>query len=289
VQAFELNEIDLQLVNLALQEDLGLVYKDLTTQTLFDIESTAYHTEIISKNETPIVLCGLPVAQAILGCFQKDFELTTSFRDGDIIEPKATILKLEGDANTLLMAERTILNFMRRLCAVATITKQFVDKIKNTETKILDTRKTTPGWRHLEKYAVACGGGVNHRFGLYDVIMIKDTHTDLLGGMDKAIEKLPEKTQDTPKVIVEVRDIDELNTVIKLGANKVNRVLLDNMSPALMKQCVQLCKDIFETEASGNLNLKTIKSVAASGVDYASVGMITHSAGNVDLSMKAIN
>jgi nicotinate-nucleotide pyrophosphorylase (carboxylating) len=286
--AFELNEIDLQLIQLALREDLGLIFKDLTTQTLFDKETTAYQTEIISKHPTPIVLCGLPVAQIVLSHFKTDFELISSFQDGDLIEPGAQVAIIQGDARSLLMAERTLLNFLRHLCAIATTTRQFVDKIKTSATQVLDTRKTTPGWRHLEKYAVLCGGGTNHRMALYDAIMIKDTHIDLVGGIDAALEKLPEKTDAGVPVIMEIRNIEELKITIASGRAKIDRVLLDNMAPAELKACVALCKGIFETEASGNINLQTIQAVAKTGVDFASVGMLTHSAENVDLSMRAL-
>lgn len=284
--SWDLNEIDERLIALALQEDLDVVFCDATTQLLLEDYDKIAHAQIISKNSTPVILCGLPIIRAILDEFQTEYKLTCHYQEGDEVPSKAVICDLEADAQTLLMAERTMLNFLRHLSAIATLTHQFTQLIRHTPTKILDTRKTTPGWRHLEKYAVACGGGVNHRMGLYDAIMVKDTHIDTLGGMEQALNKIPTK-HDLP-VIVEVRSITELQTVIELGKDKIDRVLLDNMSPDLMHECVKLCKGIFPTEASGNLNLQNIVKAAETGIDFASVGMLTHSAGNVDLSMRII-
>jgi nicotinate-nucleotide pyrophosphorylase (carboxylating) len=212
--------------------------------------------------------------------------LQSDYRDGQVIHPGATLLTLKGSAQTILMTERIVLNFLQRLCAIATLTSQYVEKIKHTSTRILDTRKTAPGFRHLEKYAVTCGGGVNHRMGLYDAMMIKDTHIDLLGGMSAALSKLPDTILQQCPVIVEVRTMEELEIVLESGLHKVTRVLLDNMSPALMSECAMLCRGRIATEASGNMNLDTIATVAECGVDFISVGKLTHSAGSVDLSMK---
>ena len=176
----------------------------------------------------------------------------------------------------------------RYLSAISTLTNQFVQKIKHTHTKILDTRKTTPGLRHFEKYAVYCGGGVNHRMGLYDAYMIKDTHIDLIGGIKNALEKIPARNKNPLPVIVETRRIEELKEVIQFGKEKATRVLLDNMDNQTLKECVSMCKNIFETETSGNINLNTIKSIAETGVDYASVGMLTYAADQVDLSMQSL-
>jgi nicotinate-nucleotide pyrophosphorylase (carboxylating) len=281
---WQLNNIDQTLIELALTEDLGKPFCDLTTQILFTDSNKISRARIISKHPEPIVLCGLPVVKAILEKFTNHYQLRTTHQDSDVIHPKETILILEAPTDCLLMAERTILNFLQRLCAVATLTRKFVDIVKHTSLKILDTRKTTPGFRHLEKYAVQCGGGVNHRMGLYDAMMIKDTHIDALGGMEKALEKINNK--NNYPIIAEVRTLEELKVVIKYASHKVTRVLLDNMSPELMKQCVALCHNIFPTEASGNISLDNIKIIAETGVNFASIGKLTHSAGSVDLSMK---
>ena len=283
------NAIDKQLIDLAFAEDLGLPFKDITTLTLFSGLTGISKAKIISKHPEPSLLCGLPVLEAILGQFNQESgecQLHSDYQDGDVILPGAELLSILAPAQVLLSCERILLNFLQRLCAVATITRKFVDRISHTQTKILDTRKTTPGFRHLEKYAVQCGGGVNHRMGLYDAIMVKDTHVDLLGGMSKALDKLPETiTQEYP-VIIEVRSLSELDIVLEEGLSKVSRVLLDNMSTALMQECVILCQGVMKTEASGNVDFETVAAIAETGVDFISIGKLTHSAGNIDLSMR---
>ncbi len=286
---WELNQIDRKLIELALQEDLGLIFTDATTELLFPKQAQQQTLTLVNKEERPIVLCGIALLSEILTRFQTPFLLSTSFNDGDLTPAKSEPLTIQGQASSLLMAERTMLNFLRHLSAIATLTRQLVDIVKHTQLKILDTRKTTPGWRHLEKYAVACGGGVNHRMGLYDAIMVKDTHVDLLGGMEAALAKLPSGANKQLATIIEVRNEAELQVILDQGLDKVDRVLLDNMSPERMAACVKRCKGQLATEASGNLNLNSIKAVAESGVDYASIGMLTHSAGNVDLSFRALS
>lgn len=282
----DLNNLDQKLIDLALAEDLGEPYSDVTTKAIFGESKQKHSVQIVSKASSDIVICGLTVIPALLKKVGTDFQLNTQFHDGDMLKPSQQLLTISGNAEIILMAERTLLNFLRHLSAISTLTKQFVDLIKHTNTKILDTRKTTPGMRHLEKYAVACGGGVNHRMGLYDAYMIKDTHIDLAGGMINALSKIPNKT--TLPIIVEVRSIDELKIVIENGKNKVTRVLLDNMSLNQLRESISLCKNIFETESSGNINLQTVKDVAETGVDYVSIGMLTYAAGQVDLSMQGI-
>lgn len=286
IAPWQLNQIDIQLIDMALTEDLGLPYNDVTTTVLFPQIKNNSKAKIISKHPYPIVICGLPIVKAVLKKIDENCEIQSDFADGNLLQPGETLLIATGPASALLMAERVVLNFLQRLCAIATLTAQFVKAISHTSTKILDTRKTTPGFRHLEKYAVHCGGGVNHRMGLYDAIMVKDTHIDLLGGMAMALKVLPETITQHFPVIVEVRTIDELMVVLEQGQHKVTRVLLDNMTPALMAECVSMCKGKNTTEASGNMTLENITAAAESGVDYISVGKITHSAGSVDLSMK---
>lgn len=285
LSSWELNAIDLQLIDLAFIEDLGLPYCDQTTAILFPTIKENARAIIISKQPQPIVLCGLPIIKAILKKMG-DCTIQSDYNDGQMIQPGRTLLTLTGSAQAILMAERILLNFLQRLCAIATLTGQYVEKIKHTQARILDTRKTMPGFRHLEKYAVQCGGGVNHRMGLYDAIMIKDTHVDILGGMAAALTKLPDDILQKCPVIVEVRTLEELTVVLEQGLHKVTRVLLDNMSPALMTESVALCQGRMPTEASGNMALDTITIAAECGVDFISVGKLTHSAGCVDLSMK---
>lgn len=286
ISSWKLNDIDLHIIALALLEDLGQPYTDITTDTLFvDIKQASTAT-IVSKHSQPIIMCGLPIVHAILAKIGGDCQVTSDYHDGAIILPGSILLTLRGSPRSLLMVERVLLNFLQRLSAIATTTATFVNRIQHTTTQILDTRKTIPGFRHLEKYAVQCGGGVNHRMGLYDAIMIKDTHIDWLGGMQIALDKLPvNKVRELP-VIVEVRNKEELSVVLTSGLNKVTRVLLDNMSLPLLSECVALCKGIIPTEASGNIHLDNVQAVAETGVDFISIGKITHSAGSVDLSMK---
>lgn len=284
----QLNQLDQTLLNLALTEDLGQPFYDATTDLLFADKTIPSQANIISKHPTEIVICGINVLQALFAKLPTPTKIETAHQDGDILPNGEILLTLHGDCRSLLMIERTALNFLRHLSAIATLTKVFVDKVNHTSLKILDTRKTTPGMRHLEKYAVACGGGVNHRMGLYDAIMIKDTHIDLLGGIKKVMEKLlAKKTAIKLPVIIEIRDYQELEQVLAQGQGIVDKVLLDNMNMLELSKCVQACAGIFETEASGNINLNNIAEIAKTGVAYASIGMLTHSAGQVDLSMQA--
>lgn len=274
------------LIKLALDEDLGIPWHDATTDLLFPSNQKKGIAKIISKHHEKIVICGIDFTRQLIQTFDSTCQLSTSFQDGEILPIGGVLLEISGSANTILKLERTILNFLRHLCAISTLTHHYVERVKGTALKILDTRKTTPGFRHLEKYAVKCGGGVNHRMGLYDAIMIKDTHVDMLGSMQKTLSLLTSKTSQSLPVIVEVRSWDELEQVMQYGIHKVDRVLLDNMSPTQIKDCVDQCKNVFETEASGNICLENILEIAQTGVQFASVGRLTYSAGHVDLSMQ---
>lgn len=282
---WQLNPLDLQLIDLALLEDLGSPYADITTQLLFQ-KSHITRAKIISKNGSPITVCGILLANALAAKFDNTCQITTHYEDGAILTKGDILLNLEGPANVLLMIERLLLNFLQHLSGVATLTAVYVEKLKKYKTKILDTRKTMPGLRHLDKYAVHCGGGCNHRLGLYDAVMIKDTHIDMLGGIENALDKLPDTTIENFPVIVEVRTEHELLKILEKASHKVSRVLLDNMSPDIMKRCVSLCDGKLPTEASGNIDLNNILAVADCGVDFISIGKLTHSVSNVDLSMQ---
>lgn len=283
---WKFKKLDHTLIDTALAEDLGLPYKDVTTLTLFPDINKIASAKIISKQPEPSIICGLPIVKAILAKLSEGCEVYSDYLDGDCIHSAAVVLTVTGPAQALFAAERTVLNFLQHLSAIATLTNQFVSKVSHTKTKILDTRKTLPGLRNLEKYAVQCGGGVNHRMGLYDGIMVKDTHIDLLGGIKKALNALPENIASKCPVILEVRSQEELTLVLENGLQKITRVLLDNMSLPLMRECVALCQDIIPTEASGNINLDNVVAVAETGVNFISIGKLTHSAGNIDLSMK---
>ena len=287
--SWTLNEIDKKLIQLSLREDLQEPPCDITTQTLFNNVSTIPSRRsavIISKMNQPLVMCGVKVIDEILKNFSGCCHIDYYVQDGSKIQPQSVILKVSGDPRELLMMERVLLNYLQHLIAVATYTHRFVEKVAHTHLKILDTRKTTPGFRHLEKYAVYCGGGVNHRMGLYDAIMIKDTHIDLLGGLEAALDKLSLLTDNTVPTIVEVRNQDELGLLLQKGCGKVSRVLLDNMHYDDLKQAVKACQGSMHTEASGNITLDTVLDVAATGVEFASIGALTHSALHVDLSMR---
>jgi nicotinate-nucleotide pyrophosphorylase (carboxylating) len=273
------------LLQSTLIEDLGFPFSDVTTDLLFPNHQARSQAKIISKQQDTINICGIALTQQLFTLLSDYCQIQSDYQDGDCLEPGQTLLTITAPASAILKAERTVLNFLRHLSAIATLTAKYVKRVKGTQLKILDTRKTTPGLRELEKYAVHCGGGINHRMGLYDAIMIKDTHVDILGGMEQALRiLLTADTQHLP-VIVEVRSPDELDIVLKLAAHKVTRVLLDNMSLAVMKDCVAKCQGILATEASGNIRLDTVLAVANTGVDYASIGELTYNAGHVDLSM----
>ncbi|MGD9107647.1 MAG: carboxylating nicotinate-nucleotide diphosphorylase [Gammaproteobacteria bacterium] len=283
--SWELNKIDHELIGLALKEDLGMPYKDVTTNTLFKHQELYKSAKIFSKHAEDIIVAGLPIIGALFDKMDAEVKLTHQLQDGDILSTDDVLVTLESDINSLLMIERTLLNFLRHLCAIATLTKKFVNLVKDTKLKILDTRKTSPGMRHLEKYAVHCGGGVNHRMGLYDAFMLKDNHVDFIGGLQKALAALPDKQDNPLEVICEIRNLDELRIALEHGHNKITRVLFDNMTHKQLKSCVEMVEGIFETEASGNISLRNIKDIAQTGVDYASIGMLTYAAGQVDLSM----
>lgn len=285
---WQLNETDHTLIALALKEDLNIPYQDLTTDFLFkQKEHTLTTTYLISKEQQPFIFCGLQVLDATIEKLDRHIQYTAYFEDGEVIQPGQTIIKFEGRNNVLLMAERVILNFLQRLSGIATITDEYVKLIKDNQTTILDTRKTTPGWRHLEKYAVYCGGGANHRMGLYDAMMIKDTHIDMAGGIDAVLNTLPLLTEHHYPVILEIEDPAQLPTVLTHGLTKISRILLDNMSLDDINLSVQQCSGKIATEASGNINKHNVYDIAKTGVNFVSIGSITHSAPNIDLSMKA--
>lgn len=199
--------------------------------------------------------------------------------------------EVEALVHTILMCERLVLNCMQRMSGIATLTKQYTDKLKGYKTRLLDTRKTTPNFRLLEKEAVKIGGGVNHRFGLYDMIMLKDNHIDYSGGLEKAIEKAARYVKEVKpglKIEVETRSLDDVKRVIKAGKGIVFRIMLDNFTPEQVHEAVKLIGEEFETEASGGINLDNIEAYAQTGVDFVSVGALIHQARSLDLSLKAV-
>ena len=233
------------------------------------------------------VLCGLPVAEAVFNFLDPSCELELLMHEGDDLEPGQVAFRIEGPIRTLLAGERLVLNTMQRLSGIAHLSRVFAQAVEGTSATVLDTRKTTPGLRFLEKYAVAVGGASNYRVGLYDWIMIKDNHVDGAGGMRAAIEGVHRYQRERGldlDVTVEVRDLEELATVLEVGG--VRRIMLDNFDLPTLREAVADIGDRFEAEASGGVNLETVRAVAETGVDYVSVGALTHSYESVDLSLK---
>lgn len=235
------------------------------------------------------VIAGVEFAKMIFAYVDKDLKVETFIEDGSEVKYGDVVFHVSGSSQSILKAERFVLNSMQRMSAIATKTKFFADLLEGTKTKILDTRKTTPNIRAIEKWAVKIGGGENHRFALYDMIMLKDNHIDFAGGITKAIQKtqdyLKENNLDL-KIIVEARDLDEVREILQ--SEGVYRILLDNFTFDQTKEAVALIGDKTLTESSGNINEKTIRQYAECGVDYISSGALTHSVYNMDLSLKAM-
>ncbi len=270
------------LIELALREDLGEVGDLSSKATLPD--DTRLRGRIVAKADG--VIAGLPLVAMVYKQVDPTVEVHLTSHDGDTVTRGTLVGEVEGKGQSVLTGERVALNFLQRLSGIATLTAQFVGAAKGTKTVILDTRKTTPGWRLLEKYAVTQGGGQNHRIGLYDMVMIKDNHIDGAGSITKVVEAVRAYQPATGVPIeVEVRNLDELREVLPLN---VDRVLLDNMSDDQMREAVVITNGRVKLEASGNMSLERVASVAATGVDFISVGVLTHSAPALDLSMKIV-
>jgi nicotinate-nucleotide pyrophosphorylase (carboxylating) len=235
------------------------------------------------------ILAGVELALEIFDQIDSSLKVTVFLNDGASVKPKDIAFEVEGDAQNILKAERLVLNCMQRMSGIATKTREIVDLLKGTNTKVLDTRKTTPGLRDLEKWAVRIGGGVNHRFGLYDMILIKDNHVDYSGGIRQAIENTQAYLQKLNKKLaieIEVRNLEELEQVLQTGG--VNRILLDNFNFIDLRQAVNMIEGRFITEASGGVTIDNIRQYAECGVDYISVGALTHSVKSLDMSLKAV-
>ena len=262
----------------ALTEDLGLL-GDITTNAT--VPATARADAVIAARK-PGVVCGLQLAEAAFRALDPAprFEIVTP--DGATVEPGALIARISGNARALLTAERVALNFMGRMGGIATLTRRYVDGVKGMSAKITDTRKTTPGLRAFEKYAVRCGGGQNHRSGLFDAVLIKDNHIVAAGGLAKAIESARALAGHMVKIEVEVDTLDQLEVVLR---HKIDAVLLDNMTTAQLTKAVKLVAGRCLTEASGGVNLDTVRAIAETGVDLISVGALTHSAPVLDLGL----
>jgi len=275
--------VDQFIIN-ALQEDVG--DGDHTSLSTIPAETTG-KAQLLVKDEG--ILAGVELAIEIFKVVDPDLKVTIFLQDGAVVKYKDVAFEVEGSARSILVAERLVLNCMQRMSGIATKTREIVDLLKGTNTKVLDTRKTTPGLRYLEKWAVKIGGGVNHRFGLYDMILIKDNHVDYAGGIRQAIESANQYLIDNNKKLaieIEVRNLEELDEVLQTG--NINRILLDNFNFAELRQAVNIINGRFITEASGGITIDTIREYADCGVDYISVGALTHSVKSLDLSLKAV-
>jgi nicotinate-nucleotide pyrophosphorylase (carboxylating) len=265
-------------VRAALNEDLGRA-GDITTLATIPAGRTA--TAVLAARK-PGVIAGLPLAESAFAQMQAGLTFETYKRDGDRLKPGDIIARITGDARALLSAERVALNFAGRLSGIASLTRLFVDRVAHTGARIVDTRKTTPGLRAFEKYAVRCGGGMNHRYGLDDAILIKDNHIAVAGGVAPALRAAKLAAGHLVKIEIEVDTLDQLDEVLAEGADVV---LLDNMTPDLLRQAVGLIAGRLRTEASGGVNLDTVKAIAEAGVDMISIGALTHSAPVLDLGL----
>lgn len=235
------------------------------------------------------ILAGVELAIEIFKQVDSNLKVNVLLHDGSEIKPKDIVFEVEGDAQSILTAERLVLNCMQRMSGVATKTHEIVELLKGTGAKVLDTRKTTPGMRYLEKWAVKIGGGVNHRFGLFDMILIKDNHVDYSGGIKQAIQNTKDYLQKTGKKLaieIEVRNLSELQQVLDAGG--IDRILLDNFNFDDLRKAVSMVGGKYETEASGGITINNIRQYAECGVDYISVGALTHSVKSLDLSLKAV-
>jgi len=274
------------LIDEALKEDVG----DGDHSTLSCIPATRQGKAVLKIKQDGI-LAGVAVAEKILRYVEPAVLFTAYKNDGDSMQSGEKAFEVSASIQTILTCERLVLNCMQRMSGIATLTRQYVDLLKGFHTRVLDTRKTTPNFRLLEKEAVHIGGGVNHRFGLYDMIMLKDNHIDYSGGLVNAINKAWEYTQTTKpglKIEVETRSLDDVKLVCEIGKGKVFRIMVDNFSPEQVKTAMEMINGEFETEASGGINLDTLTAYAATGVDYVSVGGLIHQARSLDLSLKAV-
>ena len=272
-----------ELIDLAFAEDIG----DGDHTTLCCIPDTAMGKSRLLIKE-PGILAGVEIARKIFHRFDPDLKMTVYIEDGTAVKPGDVACVVEGRVQSLLQTERLMLNVMQRMSGIATMTHRYVKKLEGLHTRILDTRKTTPGMRMLEKEAVKIGGGVNHRIGLFDMILLKDNHVDFAGGIENAISRchdyLKAKGKDL-KIEIEVRNLDELKEVMRVGG--VDRIMLDNFSPELTREAVKIVGGKYEIESSGGITFDTIRDYAESGVDFVSVGALTHSVKGLDMSFKA--
>jgi len=271
----------LRLIQIAIQEDLGS--GDITTELTVPREATAAARFLMKEDG---IVCGLPLLPLVFREFSADVDIVVKVEEGARVAANTIIATVEGPAHALLGAERTALNVIQRLSGVATKTRTYVDRIAGTGATILDTRKTIPAWRRLDKYATSIGGAKNHRVGLFDMVMIKDNHITACGGITEAITAVVGELSSKPsmKVEVEARNLDDVTEI--LTCKGVHRVMFDNFTPAAVREGVMMVDGRLETEASGGITYDNIRDYAETGVNFISVGAITHSAVALDISMK---
>jgi len=265
------------LVDMAIAEDLGT--GDITSEAIIS-NQIMVKAFLIAK--APGIIAGLPLADFIFSTIDKNCHFKALVKEGAHVEPKTKIAEVTGAYKSLLMAERTVLNFVQRFSGIATETALFVSQTKGTKTQILDTRKTLPAYRVLDKYAVKVGGGTNHRFGLYDMVMLKENHIEVAGGITNAVMQVRAKVNHNIKIEVETKNLEEVQEAL---SNGVDVIMLDNMPLDTMRKAVKLINGKLKVEASGNMTLNRIAEVAATGVDFISVGALTHSVNALDISM----
>lgn len=272
-----------QLIDLAFAEDIG--DGDATTLSCIPAEEMG-RSRLIVKEEG--ILAGVEMAKRVFEKFDPELKMTTHIHDGEHVKPGDIAFVVEGRVRSLLQTERLMLNIMQRMSGIATVTHTYQERLKGLKTKVLDTRKTTPGMRLMEKDAVRIGGGCNHRIGLFDMILLKDNHVDFAGGIDNAIDNARKWCRENGKdlkIEIEVRNLDELRQALDNGG--VDRVMLDNFTPELTRQAVEMIAGRVETESSGGITLDTLRDYGECGVDYISVGALTHSVKSLDMSFKA--
>ncbi len=279
------HELNDRLIDLAFAEDIG--DGDHTTLCCIPADAVS-ESKLLIKEEG--IFAGEEIARQVFHRFDPSLEVEVYIHDGAHVHPGDIVMSVRGKIQSLLQTERLMLNILQRMSGIATMTHRYVERIEGTGAHVLDTRKTTPGMRMLEKQAVKIGGGVNHRIGLFDMILLKDNHIDFAGGIEAAITRchhyLEEKGKDL-KIEIEVRNMEELQEVLRVGG--VDRIMLDNFTPDETREAVRLIDHRYETESSGGITFDTIRQYAECGVDYISVGALTHSVKGLDMSFKAVD
>lgn len=272
------------LIQMTLREDIG--DGDHSSLSCIPADAPGAMQLLVKQNG---ILCGVDVAREVLRQVDSSIQMEQLLQDGDAIHIGDIVFRLHGPARSMLTAERTLLNFMQRMSGIATTTREYVDLVKGTGVTLLDTRKTTPNMRPFEKYAVSVGGACNHRFGLFDMMMLKDNHIDFAGGIEKAIDAANEYQRQhglNLRIEIETRNLDDVRRVMDHGG--VHRIMFDNFTPDLIREGVRIVDHRYETEASGGITRETLREYAITGVDFISVGALTHHIASLDLSLKTI-